>query len=361
MATEKDEKTEQPTARRQQDAEKKGDIPRSKDLSATAGLFLTLMFFAIFMPYFGTVTLDFWKKYFSRMGEIHLTTSSALIIGKDFFYTFLVLVVPLFLLLIVSAFMMEVLQGGGLKIVTENLKIKWEKVFFLAEIPKGLKKVMMSLEALFELFKSIVKVIIIFTIAFITIRASIPDLLDLPHTSVSNIVETMAKLFLRLALYIVIFLLILSIVDYLWQRYQYIKKLKMSKQDIKDEHKQAEGDPQVKAQQRKIQFQWAMRRMMAEVPEADVVITNPTHYAVALKYEYEKMKSPQLIAKGKDLIAQRIKEIARENNVPVVENPPVARAVFASVELNAFIPGDLFKPVAEILAYIYKLKGRKVG
>lgn len=361
MATEKDEKTEQPTSRRKQDAEKKGDVPRSKDLAASAGLFLTLMFFAIFMPYFGKVTLEFWKKYLSRVGEIQITSTSVFWVGKDFFYTFLVLVVPLFILLVAAALMMEVLQAGGLKIVSENLRIKWEKVFFLAEIPKGLKKIMVSLEALFELFKSIVKVIIIFTIAFITLRAEIPGLLDLPNTSVINILETMAKIFLRLALYIVIFLLILSLVDYLWQRHQYIKKLKMSKQDVKDEHKQAEGDPQVKAQQRKIQFQWAMRRMMAEVPEADVVITNPEHYAVALKYEYEKMKSPQLIAKGKDLIAQRIKETAREHNVPIVENPPVARAVYAAVELNAFIPGELFKPVAEILAYIYKLKGKKVG
>lgn len=361
MATEKDEKTEQPTARRKQDAEKKGDVPRSKDLTASAGLFLTLLFFAIFMPYFGTVTLDFWKKYFSLAGHMHVTSVSALLIGKDMFFTFLVLVVPLFALLIVSALMMEVLQSGGLKIVSENLRIKWEKVFFLAEIPKGLKKIMVSLEALFELFKSIVKVIIIFAIAFVTLQAEIPGLLDLPNTSVINIVETMAKIFLKLALYIVIFLLLLSILDYLWQRYQYIKKLKMSKQDVKDEHKQAEGDPQVKAQQRKIQFQWAMRRMMAEVPEADVVITNPTHYAVALKYEFEKMTSPRLTAKGKDLIAQRIKDVAREHKVPIVENPPVARAVYAGVEINAFIPGELFKPVAEILAYIYKLKGKKVG
>jgi len=361
MATEKDEKTEEPTSRRKHDAEKKGDIPRSRDLSASAGLFLTLMFFAVFMPYFGKIALDFWRKYFSRMGEIQVTPVSVFWIGKDFFYTFLVLVVPLFLLLIAAALMMEVLQAGGLKIISENLRIKWEKVFFLAEIPKGLRKIIMSVEALFELFKSIVKVIIIFLIAYITLHAEIPDLLGLPGTPVLNIVKTMGKIFLKLSLYIVIFLLLLSVVDYLWQRFQYIKKLKMSKQDVKDEHKQAEGDPQIKAQQRKIRFQWAMRRMMAEVPEADVVITNPTHYAVALKYEYEKMRSPRLVAKGRDLIARRIKEVAREHNVPVVENPPVARAVYAAVELNAFIPGELFKPVAEILAYIYKLKGKKVG
>lgn len=361
MAADKDEKTEQPTERRKQDAKKKGDIPRSKDMSSSVGLFLTLLFFAIFMPYFGKIALDFWKRYFSRVGEIQISATSAVWLGKDFFYTFLLMVVPLFILLVASALMMEIIQGGGINIVSENLRIKWEKVFFFGEIPKGLKKIMLSVEALFELFKSIVKVLCIGAIAFIAIRAEVPDLLTLPNTSVQHIMDTMGKVFLKLALYIVIFMLVLAVLDYLWQKHRNTEKLKMSKNDIKDEFKQAEGDPQVKSQQRKIQFQWAMRRMMAEVPHADVVITNPTHYAVALKYEYKKMKSPQLVAKGRDLIALRIKEVAREHKVPIVENPPVARAVYASVEINDFVPADLFKPIAEILAYIYKLKGKKVG
>jgi len=135
----------------------------------------------------------------------------------------------------------------------------------------------------------------------------------------------------------------------------------MSKQDKKDEYKQTEGDPKVKGKQKQIQFQWAMQRMMSEVPQADVVITNPTHYAVVIKYEFKKMQSPKLLAKGKNLIAENIKEVARKNNVPIVENPPVARAVFAGVEIGQFIPEELFKPVAEILAYIYKLKGKRLN
>jgi flagellar biosynthetic protein FlhB len=361
MATEKDEKTEQPTARRKDDAKKKGDIPRSKDLAASIGLLFTILFFAVFMPYFGKIMVAYWKKYLSRVGEIVITKNTADVIGQDFFSTYLKLVVPLFLLLVVVALLVEVVQAGGLKIVSENLRIKWEKVFFLAEIPKGLKKILGSVEALFELFKSVVKVVIIFFIAYFTIRLEIPSLLKLPATSLENILLLMGKIFLRLAFNITLFLLIISLLDYLWQRWRYTNKLKMSKQDVKDEFKQAEGDPQIKSQQKKIQFQWAMRRMMAEVPEADVVITNPTHYAVALKYEFQKMKSPKLLAKGRDLVAQRIKEVAREHGVPIVENPPVARAVYASVEINDFIPAELFKPIAEILAYIYKLKGKKVG
>ncbi|MCP5105435.1 MAG: flagellar biosynthesis protein FlhB [bacterium] len=361
MATDKGEKTEDPTERRKQDAEKKGDIPRSKDLAATMGLFSTIIFFSLFMPVFAKTAVQFWKQYFSRAAEIEINQASLVYLGKDSFATFLKLVVPLFLLLVVVAVLVEIVQAGGLKIIPENLRIKWDKVNFLAKIPEGLKKVIMSVEALTELIKSILKVIVIGAIAFFTLRPEITGLLELPHTSVVNIMMVMGRIFLKLSFYIVLFMIVLSVLDYLWQRHRYIDKLKMSKQDVKDEHKQAEGDPKVKGRQKRIQYQWAMRRMMAEVPEADVVITNPSHYAVALKYDFQKMKSPKLLAKGKELIAQKIKEVAKKNNVPIVENPPVARAVYTSVEVNDYIPSELFKPIAEILAYIYKLKGKKVG
>jgi len=361
MATDKESKTEEPTQRRLTDAEKKGDVPRSKDLTATASLFFSLLLFALFMPHFGRTTVAFWRKYFSQAGEITVTPLTINQYGRDFFGTYLELMIPVFLTLIIVAVMMEIVQSGAFRIVTENLKIKWEKVWIFPELPKGLKKILISAEALFELAKSLVKVAAIGFIAYYTISSQVPAILQLPATSLDNIMLVMGKVFLLLAFNITLFLLAISLLDYLWQRYRYTEKLKMSKQDVKDEFKQAEGDPKVKGKQRQIQFQWAMRRMMAEVPEADVVITNPTHYAVALKYELKKMHSPQLVAKGKDLIAEKMKEVARQNEVPVVENPPVARALFASVEIGDFIPEKLFKPVAEILAYIYKLKGRKVG
>jgi flagellar biosynthesis protein FlhB len=361
MATDKESKTEQPTDRRKEDAEKKGDIPRSKDLSATVALFSTLIFFTLFMPTFSKVTINFWKKYFSLAGDVNLTTSYAFSVGRDFFDTYLVLVVPLFILLLVVAIGIEIAQSGGLKIIPDNFKIKWEKVFFITEIPKGIKKVMISVQALFELFKAIVKVIFIFGIAYYTLIGEIPIMMSLPSKSLTDILDYMGKIFIKLSFNIIIFMVILSVLDYLWQKQQYIKKLKMSKQDVKDEFKQMEGDPKVKGKQKQIQFQRAMQRMMSEVPQADVVITNPTHFAVALKYEFKKMHSPKLLAKGQDLIAQKMKEVAKQHNVPVVENPPVARAVFAGVDIGQFIPEELFKPVAEILAYIYKLKGKKAG
>jgi len=361
MATDKDSKTEDPTGKRKSDAQEKGDVPRSKDMGATASLLFTLFFFVFFIPYFSRTTIKFWRKYFSMVGDFSITELSMSIVGRDFFFTFLNLVVPLFMVLFVSAVMMEVLQSGGIKIISQNISIKWEKVFFWTQIPKGLKKVIGSVQAMAELVKSIVKVFIIGAIAYYSIIGDIPELLSLPVKPLNDILNFMGRLFLKLTFNIIVFLVILSVADFLWQKYQYTKKLKMSKQDIKDEYKQMEGDPKVKGKQKQIQFQWAMQRMMQEVPKADVIITNPTHYAVALKYEIKKMVSPKLLAKGKNLIAENIKKVARENGIPIVENPPVARALFSNVEIGEFIPEQMFKAVAEILAYIYKLKGKRLG
>lgn len=359
MSIDKESKTEQPTQRRLQDAQNKGDVPRSKDLVSSIALLFSLFFFALFMPSFTSTISTFTKKYLGRVAELDVTESTVVIFGKDFFWTYLKLVMPFFLMLISVILLMEVIQGGGLRLVVENMRIKWEKVFFLSQIPRGLKKILASTEALFDLVKSLVKVVCIGVIAYIIVAGEIPVLLQLPHKKLTEILQIMGSIFVKLTFYIAIFLLALAVLDYLWQKFRYTQKLRMSKQDVKDEYKQTEGDPQIKGRQKQIHYQWAMRRMMAEVPEADVVITNPTHYAIALKYEYKKMHSPQLVAKGKDLIAERIKEVAREHNVPIVENPPVARSIFDAVELFQFIPGEFFKPVAEILAYIYKLKGKR--
>lgn len=360
MAIDKESKTEEPTSRRLEDAKKKGDVPRSKEMASSVGLLFTLLFFALFMPYFGSTMVIFMQKYFNNAAEWDVTASTVSSFGSDFFWAFVQLVLPLFLLLIVVAVIVEVVQAGGIKIIAENLRVKWEKFFILSEIPRGLRKILLSAEALFELAKSIVKVIIIGFIAYFSIAGDIPVLLQLPKLPLGEILKKMGLVLLKLTFAVTVFLLVLAVLDFLWQRYRYNQKLKMSKQDIKDEFKQTEGDPLIKSRQRQIQFRWALRRMMAEVPEADVVITNPTHYAVALKYEHKKMQSPKLVAKGKNLIAERIKQVAREHDVPMVENPPLARAVYDAIDIGEFIPRELFKPIAEILAYIYKLKGKKV-
>lgn len=357
MASEKQGKTEKPTGKKLADAKKKGDVPRSQELTNAMLLFIALMFFSLFFPYLGRNISGAMRKYFGIAAEMEISIPVVHNIFKDSFWLYIRSLIPLFIVLMSVIILISILQAGGFMIIGENLRIKFDKF----NVIKGLKKLIFSINALFELMKSIVKVIIIGAIAYFTIKGEMNGIINLPSSQLTDIVSFMGSVFFRLAFNIIIFLMILSVLDYLWQRYQYMKKLKMSKDDIKDEYKQMEGDPKIKGKRKQKQFEMAMSRMMSDVPKADVIITNPTHYAVALEYKYKKMVSPKLIAKGKDLIAEKIKKIAKEHNIPIIENPPVARGIYAVVEINESIPSDLFKPVAEILAYIYKLKGRKVG
>jgi flagellar biosynthetic protein FlhB len=167
-------------------------------------------------------------------------------------------------------------------------------------------------------------------------------------------------LFLKMMAAALVVLFVLAVADYLYQRYEFMKKMRMSKQELRDEQKQTEGDPQIKARLRQLREQRARQRMMQAVPEADVVITNPTHYAVALKYDIKKMDAPQMVAKGVDAIAQKIREVAGENKVPIVENPALARALYDSMEIEQTIPREHFKAVAEVISYVFKLKGKKL-
>ncbi len=355
--SEKDRKTEKPTQWRLQKAKDKGDVPRSRELGSSVSLLLSVLLFAMFMSYSGNIIIKFMKSYFNIITDWEIDINRIGDIYNDSFIIYIKLLLPLFLVLIFAAFIVNILQGGGFKINTENLKFNFSKF----NIIKGLKKIMFSVETIAELIKSILKVVIIGGIAYITVHPYLTDLINLPQTTIANILHVMGKIFFSLVFNIVIFLLILSILDYIWAKYRYMQRMKMTKDEVKDEYKQREGDPKIKSKQRGIQYQKAIQRMMAEVPKADVVITNPDHYAVALKYEYKKMKSPKLVAKGKNLVAERIKKVAKENNVPVVENPPLARGLFFNVEVNEFIPSEFFKPVAEVLAYIYKLKGKGIG
>ena len=224
----------------------------------------------------------------------------------------------------------------------------------------GLKRIFSS-TGLAEFLKSLFKMGVIGYITYYSYQEEIKPILSLSALTIDGIFEfnfsLLGVLFGRVALALVI----LAVFDYLFQRWSLEQRIKMTKQEVKDELKQTEGDPQLRARVRQVQRDMSRARMMQNVPKADVVVTNPTHYAVALMYDREVMTSPQLVAKGAGFIAERIKEIARENDVPIVENPPVARELFAQVEIGGTIPEQFFKAVAEILAYIYRLKGQTVA
>jgi flagellar biosynthetic protein FlhB len=214
-----------------------------------------------------------------------------------------------------------------------------------------------SLKALVELAKSILKLLFIGLIAYILVKSDMDAFPELIHQEVGQILVFIARVALKIAFFVCLAMIVLAVLDFLYQRWQHEKDLRMTKQEVKDEQKQTYGDPKVKSRIRSMQLEMARRRMMEAVPEADVVITNPTHLAIAIKFDAAKMVAPQVLAKGAGHVAQRIKEIAAEHEVPLVENKPLAQALYKMVELGDYIPAELYRAVAEVLAYVYRLKG----
>ena len=213
--------------------------------------------------------------------------------------------------------------------------------------------------SLFELTKSLIKILFVGGVAFIMVKGELLTIPSLIQYSVIDIFSFIGRVSLKICFNVSLVLILLAVLDFAYQRWDHEKNLKMTKQEIKDEHKQTEGDPKVKARIRSIQLETARQRMMEAVPDADVIITNPTHLAVALKFEAEEMIAPCVVAKGAGYIADKIKQIASEHGVPVIENRPLAQTLFKAVEIGGVIPADLYKAVAEILAYVYRLKGTR--
>jgi flagellar biosynthetic protein FlhB len=217
---------------------------------------------------------------------------------------------------------------------------------------------MFSINSVIELSKSVAKLVVVGAICYMVLKPRVAELELLPSMEMAAILAYLHQVLVRLIFAVALSMLVVAVADWFYQRYAYLKKLKMTKQEVKDENKQSEGDPAIKARLRGLRMARARNRMMRAVPKADVVVTNPTHYACALKYDGETMNAPTLVAKGQNLIALRIREIAEENGVPIVENPPLARALFATVDLDREIPPDHYKAVAEVISYVMRLKGK---
>lgn len=346
------EKTEQATPKRLEEARKKGQVTKSRELVSVAVLLSSL-----FTLYWGSTffmthlcrTLSYYLAHLDTMNiGINGVQSVALLGMKQFF----ILLGPLFLIITFIALLSNYLQVGTL-FTWEPIIPKFSKINPL----EGLKR-LLSLQSLMEFLKSLFKLIVVTWIAWSTVRDQaelLPPLLDeTPYQIISYIGLVSFKIFWKSCLAMIL----LAILDYMYQRWDFAKNLKMTKQEVKEEYKQTEGDPQMKSRIRSIQREIARKRMMQEVPEADVVITNPTRLAVALKYEAGTMEAPSVVAKGAGIIAERIKQIARENTIPVVENKPVAQSLYKLVDIGQAIPENLFQAVAEIFAHVYRLKGK---
>ena len=347
------ERTEAPSGKRRDDYRKKGQVAQSKEVHTAALLTGLLLFWIFYMPIFWrgltTLLVALWK----ASGEFVITPASTVSLTLYLFQQMGILLAPLFLLVCIIGFFSSFFQIGWLFTTTPLMP---DLTRF--DLIKGIAR-FFSKRSFLEVIKSLFKVILIGWIAFNTVMGKFREsllLVDTPALTIISYIGRTAALILAKVCALLIFL---ALVDYLFVRWEMEEKMKMAKQEVKEEFKETEGDPFIKAQIRSIQQQMARKRMMAEVPKADVVITNPTHLAIALRYNSNQMEAPMIIAKGADLIAMRIREIARENGIPLVENPPVARLLH-KLDIGATIPEEMFKAVAEILAYVYSLKGKSL-
>ncbi len=347
------DKTEEPTAKKRSDARKKGQVARSQELNTAFVLLMGFLILRILWEYIYVNIAEYTTYLYSHLSQSVTTEGiSELFIGIMILLAKTVL--PVMFAILIIGLAVNIYQVGFM-LTTEPLEFKLDKLNPI----NGFGRIF-SKRSLIELFKSIFKIIIIGYFLWLYLKDQIPLLpqfifFDLPHS-----LATAADIIFTMAFQVVGVIMVLGAADYAYQKWQTTQDLMMTKQEVKDEYKQTEGDPQIKSKIKQKQRQMAMQRMMSEVPKADVIVTNPTHLAVALKYS-KGMVAPVVVAKGQDLVAERIKQIAREHHIIIVENKPVARALYQAVEVGGVVPAELYQAVAEIIAYVYRIKHRRTA
>ncbi|TCK61724.1 flagellar biosynthesis protein FlhB [Seleniivibrio woodruffii] len=344
-------KTEDPTGKRLSDAAAEGNIPKSREL-ATA---IILLGGAIFMHFYGPYFMKGMGRLMREMLTVrdhNITVDNLMAILVFTVKEVGIIVAPLMALLLIISIAANVMQVGFV-FTPKALELKWDRINPFTGFGRFFSK-----KSLVELFKSIFKIFIIGWFAYYIVKGKMETIVTLADADIMDIIEFFGELMYELLWKIGLMTLIMALLDYMYVRYQHKQDLKMTKQEVKDEHKQMEGDPQIKQRIRKAQRDLARQRMMEDVPKADVVVTNPTHYAVALRYNIGQDRAPICLAKGQRLMALRIREVAKENGILIHEDPPVARSLFKTVDIGEEIPENLFKAVAEILALVDKFKNR---
>ena len=348
------EKTEQATSKRRQDAREKGQVAKSRELASVAILGACLIYFYFDASVMANRLMEMMKMSFRKSGQMTITMSTVQPLLLDLLFQMLVLLGPFLLIVVLAGFGANILQVGFL-FSSESITPKFSKI----DPIQGFKR-LFSLRSLVEFFKIILKMAIVGIVAYLTIRGEIKMILPLIDLNVTDILSFLGRVSFKILYTTCWVLVVLAILDYLYQRWEHERSLKMSKQEIKEENRQTEGDPLIKGRIKRLQREIARKRMMSAVPKADVIITNPTHLAVAIRYQPETMNAPCVIAKGAGFIAERIKEIARNSGVPIIENKAVAQVLYKMVPVEQTIPINLYKAMAEILAYVYSLKQKRV-
>ncbi len=350
------EKSEEPTPHRLREAREKGQVAKSREITVAFVLLLSYFLF----------------KYLGEFMWMNLTGSARAILqlipeARNFNmllagYVLLIalrglalVVLPIFGIAFISTFIAEALQTGFL-FSFDPLSPRIEKLNPI----EGFKK-MFSLQGFVELIKSLFKIIVVFYIAWYAAREDLPYIVILIEAQPWDAIVLGGSIAYKIAIRVGLFYIAVAILDYLYRRWEYMRNLRMTRQEVKEEYKRLEGDPMVKQRMRDLQRQVAHQRMMGAVPQADVVVTNPTHMAVALKYNAGQMKAPKLLAKGERKIAEEIKRIAEEHEISIVENEPLARLIYRTTKINQEVPSGLYQAVAEVLAYVYKIKRDRIA
>jgi flagellar biosynthetic protein FlhB len=339
-------KTEEPTSRKLEEARKKGDVVKTQDLPHLTSFAAAAAALVVFGGWMSRNLAEGLMPFLQHPDSINLQGGGGVEVARHA----LMAGAPFIIIVLAAA---AVAGAGGHLVQTglmwtpDRLKFDFNKVSPLS----GFKK-LFGIDALMQFFKSLVKVILVGVIAWVTIKPHLAEMRDLAATDPNAILPYVVNILKKLAFAIGAFMLVITGADWFWQRQRFMARQRMTKEEVKEDYKQTEGDPHVKARQRQIRVTRARRRMMSAVPSATVVVMNPTHYAVALKYEEGSGAAPQCVAKGMDALALRIREVAEDAGVPVIEDPPLARALFAAVEIDDFIPVAHYEAVAKVIGFV---------
>lgn len=350
MADNDQEKTEQPTSKKRNEARNKGQVAHSREVPSVLVLVGSLAVFALAGAWMFSKLTTIVSHLLGISAQMDWNIQGVTRLGWQLFLQVIQLLAPLFLVIMFVGVAANVGQVGFL-LTFEPLTPKFSKFNPIS----GIKR-LFALRSIVEVIKSIIKLVVVGWVAYIAVKNEMDVIPALLQTEVAEILAFTGQVSLRILMIACIALIFLAGFDFIYQRWQHGKDLRMTKQEVKDEHKQSEGDPAVKARIRSAQRQMVRRRMMEAVPKATVVITNPTHLAIALKFESD-YQAPVVTAKGAGFLAEKIRTIAKQNDIPIVEQKPLAQALYKSVEIGQFIPAELYRAVAEVLAYVYRLKG----
>lgn len=349
------EKTEPATAKKLNDAREEGKVAKSKELTSAFDLVVLFLVLKIFISYLGDKLTGIFTAVYGGIAEFievnrtGITSQAIAAFFMKMILNWMLIVLPFFIFGVIVTLLISIYQVGW-KVTTKPLKPKFDKFNPI----NGFKRIL-SKDSLVELLKSIIKIGLIFVVTYSQVKNHQNELFILYDLELNRAIVLIGSLILDTGLRIALVYMIVGVADFMYQKHKFNEDMKMTKQEVKDEYKNSEGDPAVKGQQKQRMREASQRRMMQAVPKADVVITNPTHLAVALQYEGIERSAPIVVAKGEDYLAQKIKEVAREHHIQIVENKPLARMLFHNVELGEEIPPELYQSVAEVLAMVYKM------